>query len=236
MSANPLASALAALLESAASALLTLDDDARYGLLPLAGQSLLLELTLLPATSPLALRISCHGPDGPANRAGDGGSLSIMAESGHNQVPPNTIVRGRVADLVAALTSDELPAGISIEGDEALLMALRRCFSGLTPDWQARIETLLAPVIDQAPGNRGQILRDVIGQAELAFDTLKVAFGGAFQESRQQADETANKFLANEDDLDVFATRLENLQLAVDRLNAQMQHLDPSDNPSEQHS
>ena len=116
-------------------------------------------------------------------------------------------------------------------------MALRRCFSGLTPDWRERIETLLAPVVDQAPGNGGgQILQDVIGQAELAFDTLKVAFGSAFQESRQQADETANKFLANEDDLDAFATRLEDLQLAVDRLNAQMQHLDPSDNPSEQHS
>ena len=230
MSANPLASALAALLESAASAILTLDDDARHGLLPLAGQSLVLELTLVPAASPLALRISCHGADGPANRAGDGGSLSIMAESPHNQMPPNTIVRARLADLVGALTGDALPAGISIEGDEQLLMALRRCFSGLTPDWRERIEALLAPVIDQTSGNGGgQIMQDVLGQAELAFDTLKVAFGSALQDSRKQAGQTANTFWAREDDLEAFATRLEDLQLAVDRLNAQMQHLNPSE-------
>jgi len=79
MSANPLTSTLAALLESAASAALALDADAREELVQLDGQTLVLELTTLPNLPLLAIRINCHGENGPANRAGDGGSSGVTS-------------------------------------------------------------------------------------------------------------------------------------------------------------
>lgn len=229
MSANPLTSTLAALLESAASAALALDADAREELVQLDGQTLVLELTTLPNLPLLAIRINCHGENGPANRAGDGGSLSIMADSPHNSSAPNTIVRGGIADVLSALWSDELPAGITIEGDEQLLMALKRCFKELSPDWRNRVDEVVGRLSgSSSKGNAqpgGQILQDVLGQAELAFDTLRTTFGGAFDSTREQARSTTDKFWAKEGDVDDFVTRLENLQLEVDRLNARVRHL-----------
>lgn len=235
MSANPLTSTLAALLESAASAALALDSDARDQLLPLEGQTLLLELETLPNLPSLNIRVSIHGENGPANRAGDGGSLTIMADSTHNLSPPNAIVRGSVTDLMATLGRDELPPGMSIEGDERLLMSLKRCFQELSPDWRERLDDIIsrftgsgfASGAGSSAGARAgsQMFQDVLGQAELAFDTLRTTLGQAFDNTREQASSTTDKFWAKDSDLDSFATRLENLQLSVDRLSAQVQHL-----------
>jgi len=234
MSANPLTSTLAALLESAVSAALALDADARQELVALDGQSLVLELTTLPNLPLLAVRINCHGENGPANRAGDGGSLSIMADSPHNSTAPNAIVRGGIADVLSILWSDELARGVTIEGDEQLLMALKRCFKELSPDWRNQVDEIVGRLSGPRaesqstsaghPGG-GQILQDVLGQAELAFDTLRATLGSAFDSTNEKAQSASNKFWAKEDDVDDFATRLENLQLEVDRLAAQVRHL-----------
>jgi len=225
MSANPLTSTLAALLESAASAALALDADARKEIAGLDGQILALELTTLPSLPKLALRINCHGEGGPANRAGDGGSLTIMADTPHNLSPPNTIVRGDIADVMSALWSDELPRGITIEGDEQLLRAMQRCFRELSPAWRERVDMLVGRFANSNASSGGQILQDVLGQAELAFDTLRHTLGGAFDNTREQAHSTADKFWAKEDEVEDFARRLENLQLDIDRLSAQVRHL-----------
>ena len=245
MSANPLTSTLAALLENAASAALALDADARNELAQLDGQTLVLELTTLPNLPELAIRMNCHGENGPANRGGDGGSLTIMAESSHNPTPPNAIVRGGIADVVSTLWSDDLAAGVTIEGDEQLLMALKRCFRGLSPDWRNRVDEVVGRLSGPRTGPRtgtktsaqpgGQILQDVLGQAELAFDTLRATLGGAFESTREQAQSSAGKFWAKENEVDDFARRLEDLQLDVDRLTAEIRHLSP-DSSSERAS
>ena len=241
MSANPLTSTLAALLESAASAALALDADARKELVALDGQTLVLELATLPNLPELAIRINCHGKNGPANRGGDGGSLTIMAESSHNPTPPNAIVRGSIADVVATLFSDDLAPGVTIEGDEQLLMALKRCFRGLSPDWRNRVDEVVGRLSGPRSGSKtsqgpgGQILQDVLGQAELAFDTLRATLGGAFESTREQAQSTTGKFWAKEDEADDFARRLEDLQLEVDRLTALVRNLS-SDSSQEQKS
>lgn len=241
MSANPLTSTLAALLESAASAALALDAEARKELVQLDGQTLVLELTTLSNLPELAIRISCHGENGPANRGGDGGSLTIMAESSHNPTSPNAIVRGGIADVVATLWSDDLAPGVTIEGDEQLLMALKRCFRGLSPDWRSRVDEVVGRLsapgtganTSQRPG--GQILQDVLGQAELAFDTLRATLGDAFDSTRAQAQSTTGKYWAKEDEADEFARRLEDLQLEVDRLTALVRNLS-QDSSSEKDS
>lgn len=249
MSANPLTSTLAALLESAASQALALDADARNELVKLDGQTLVLELTTLPNLPELAIRVNCHGENGPANRGGDGGSLSIMAESPHNPTPPNAIVRGGIADVVSMLWSEDLNASVTIEGDEQLLMALKRCFRGLSPNWRSRVDEVVGRLSGprtgpgagpttsatgeskNSPGPGGQILQDVLGQAELAFDTLRATLGGAFESTREQAQSTTGKFWAKEDEAEDFARRLEDLQLEVDRLTAMVRNLSSDSSP-----
>ena len=225
MSANPLASTLAALLESAARAALATSAEARQTIAELDGQTLLLELRLeLPAwpnLPPLGIRINCQ-QDG----------LTIMADSPHNTRAPHAIVRGNLPDVIRALWSEDLPAGVSIDGDERLLIALKRCFRELAPDWRERLEAFMArfspsaqTATKAATNTTGQFMQDILGQAELAFDTLRTTFGEALKNTGEQAKDAASSFWAKEDDLDKFATRLENLQLEVDRLNAQADHL-----------
>lgn len=219
MSANPLTSTLAAFIEQAAKAALAMDPSARQSIAELSGQTLLLELTTLPNTAPLGIRISCHEE-----------ALGVMADSPHNTRAPNAIVRGHVSDVLRALLSSAedsgaLPKGISIEGDEQLLMSLRQCFSELAPDWRDQLETIISR-FTSGGGSGGQVLSDLLGQAELAFDTLRTTIGDMFENTGKQARDVSQKFWAKEDELDAFVMRLENLQLSVDRLSAQIDQLD----------
>lgn len=230
MSANPITSTLAALLENAAGAALNLDPAARAQIAELDEQLLLVELTVLPtggaqtSKPQAALRINCS--------AVGGGTLSIMADSEHNTRTPNAIVRGSVANFISALLpakGHDLPAGIDIEGDERLLMALQNCFRNLQPNWREPLETFAATVAQRFGGanaNPGAplLFQDLLGQAELAFATLRTVFTDALDNSKDQAADASAKFWARDDDLEVFATRLENLQLNVDRLRAELAH------------
>lgn len=227
MSANPITSTLAALLENAADTALNLDPDARAQIAELDEQVLLLELTAPQA----ALRVNCS--------AADGGTLSIMADSDHNTRPPNAIVRGSVANLVQALlpgNNKELPDGIEIEGDERLLLALQDCFRNLQPNWREPLDNFVATISERFGSQRfggatgaaansaaPPVLQDLLGQAELAFATLKTAFTDALDDGKQSASDASSKFWAQDDDVEVFATKLENLQLKVDRLRAEIE-------------
>jgi len=230
MSANPISSTLAALLENAAAAALNLDPDARAQIAELNEQILLLELTVLPSTAPqttalpLALRVHCL--------AADGGRLSIMADSRHNTRAPNAIVRGSVASFIQALlpgNKRELPEGIEIEGDERLLMALQSCFRGLQPNaqqkWREPLDNFVATVAQRFGGSQASagappLVQDILGQAELAFATLKTALSDALTGGKEAATDASAKFWVQDDDIDAFARRLEDLQLKVDRLRA----------------
>ncbi len=223
MSTNPLTSTLAALLERALQAALALDAEARQAIAELDGQILLLDLTALPNTKPLRIRVNCRADPATAE-----GSLSIMADSVHNSRAPNAIVSGNVTDVLASLWSAELPTGVSIQGDERLLMSLKHCFRSLTPDWRQPVEEFIARFSSatnrSAPG-AGQALSDVLGQAELAFDTLRTTLRNLSRSASEQTRTASGKFWAKEDDLEGFVTRLESLQLSVDRLRAEVVHL-----------
>ncbi len=223
MSANPIISTLAALLENAASAALNLDPAARAQIAELDEQILLVELTTTP---PAALRINCS--------AIGGGRLSIMADSEHNTRTPNAIVRGSVANFIAALLPSDghgLPAGIEIEGDERLLLALQNCFRNLQPNWREPLEAIAATFAQRFTSTNANpgappLFQDLLGQAELAFATLRTAFTDVVDNSKDQAADLSAKFWAQDDDLEAFASRLENLQLNVDRLRAELAHRD----------
>ncbi len=232
MSANPISSTLAALLENAAAAALSLDPEARAQIAELHDQVLLLELSVVPTAaqttraSPLALRVHCL--------AAGGGRISIMADSEHNTRAPNAIVRGSLANFMQALApgnNHDLPEGIEIEGDERLLMALQDCFSKLKPNLQNRwrepldnFVTTLSQGFGGASAGPGAapLVQDIIGQAELAFATLKTAFSDALAGGKETASDTSGKFWAQDADVEAFARRLEDLQLKVDRLRAEI--------------
>lgn len=225
MSANPLTSTLAALLESAANGAIATNPSARAELAALDDQILLLELSTLPSAPPLAIRINCL--------ATGGGSLRIMADTVHNARAPHAIVRGSVADVVASLFRDNLPASISIEGDERLMMALKRCFSGLAPQWRKRLEEFAARASAVTGTNSAPLMQDMLGQAELAFDTLRATLGDLLGNASDRASAESAKHWAQNNDLDEFATRLENLQLSLDRLHAQVDQIAASRQPPE---
>jgi len=225
MATNPLTSTLAALLEKSASAALALDADTRATLVPLDGQVLLLRVTPITGAPEVALRLTCQ--------ARDGGSLSIMADSADSAYasnPPNTIVSGPLQALLSTLSRPgaELHPDVTIEGDERLLATLQRCFRELRPDWREQLDAL----VDRFAGSTGsQGLQDVLGQAELAFATLRTAVGDALGQSRPggetgDANSAGNRFWTSEDQLDGFANRLEDLTLKIDRLNARTEQLE----------
>lgn len=230
MSANPITSTLAALLESAASTALNLDPAARDQIAALNDQVLLLELTVVPgsATNPdgtrAALRVHCSDANG--------GTLSIMADSAHNVRAPNAIVRGTVANFIQALVpggDHSLPEGIDIEGDERLLMALQDCFRHIQPDWRAPLEAFtdtLSQRFGANPNRPGSppLFQDLLGQAEFAFATIRTAVTDALASSKETATDASAKFWAQDDDVEAFARRLENLQMNVDRLRAELEH------------
>lgn len=230
MSANPITSTLAALLENAAQTALSLDPAAQAQIAELNEQVLLLELTLLPPTSnteqqrpPVALRVSCS--------AVDGGTLKIMADSAYNTRTPNAIVRGSIANFVQALFASDghaLPDGIDIEGDERLLLALQNCFRNLQPNWREPLENFAdsmsarfgVPNTASAP----PLLQDLLGQAELAFATLRTALTDVVANGKETAVDASAKIWAQDDDVERFATRLEDLQMNVDRLRAEIDY------------
>lgn len=196
MNANPTVSAFASLIERIASAVVGLDEDTQARLRELDGQTLVFELSA-PSAS---LRVSFV----------DGG-LRVNAETGHNPDPPNTIVRGPTLELLQGLVSGKLGGGISIDGDEALLAALQDGLRQLRPDLSAIIE----PIAQQGA------LTDLVGQAEYAFASLQAAAGNLFADVQN----AGKRHFADEDDLELFATRLQNLQLKLDRLAARTEVL-----------
>jgi len=218
MSANPLTSTLAALLERAANAALSSDPEAGEALAALDGQILLLRLTTLPNIPELAIRIQAL--------ALEGGSLRVMADTTYATQPPHAIVNGTLADVLASLFREDLAESISIQGDERLLMALKGVFANLQPQWRERFEEFAERIPALNGAASAPIVQDLLGQAELAFDTLRTSFGDLLGSGGARAQSESAKFWAQESDLEDFATRLENLQLSVDRLRAQIDQLD----------
>ena len=240
MSASPITSTLAVLLENAARTALDLDPAARAQIAKLDQQLLLVELSLLPTagqdnSSPqAALRILCS--------AADGGTLSVMADSKHNTQSPHAIVRGSLASFMQALRrtdGHDLPDGIDIEGDERLLLALQNCFGNLQPNWREPLDNFAATFSERfgsgtTNSNAPPLIQDLLGQAELTFATLRTAITDVVSGSKDSASEASAKFWAREDDLEAFASRLENLQMNVDRLRADisLRHNENSTNKS----
>ena len=205
MNANPAVSAIAAIIERIAGAVVSLDEDTQARLRELEGQILVFELSAPKAD----LRVTFTG-----------GSLLVNAQTDHHSEPPHTIVRGTAAALIQGLVSGKLDGAVTIDGDEALLRTLQDCITQLRPD----LSTILEPLAAQPA------FSDLIGQAEYAFATLKAATGNLFTELQS----AGKRHFADEDDLERFADRLQGLQLKLDRLNARTAALERNRDPSGQ--
>ncbi len=198
MPVNPLVSALAEALERIATAALAQDPQARAQLAEFDGQILLFDITSPPAQ----IRVIFAE-----------GSLRIMANSEHNSQPPQTIVRGSIFEMLAAMRTGKLPPGLSVDGDESLLLALQRSVAELRPNLREPLERLA----------KQQPISDFIGHAELALATLREAFGDATMELRKNS----SQLFANEPEVELLARRMEDLQLRIDRASARIDGLGP---------
>lgn len=191
MNANPAVSAVASIIERIASTVVALDEATQQRLRDLDGRILVFELSAPSAN--LRLRFT-------------DGSVRVAADTGYASEPPNTIVRGPSIELLQGLVTGKLSGSVTIDGDEALLSTLQDCLQQLRPDFSAVLEP-----IAQQPG-----LSDLVGQAEYAVASLQAVAGNLLSNLRT----AGRRHFADEDDLALFAERLESLKLKVDRLNA----------------
>ena len=136
--------------------------------------------------------------------------LQILADAAPAGLRPHTVVHGRVRDLLQAFAQ---PAGVTrlrVDGNEDLLLALRRCVaaSNPVPDFRERFERF---------AERTE-WRDVAGGLGLLFDSLRHAAGDVADELRS----AGQRHFASHADSAAFARRLEDLQLRADRLSARL--------------
>ena len=191
MNANPAVSAVASIIERIASTVVALDEATQQRLRDLDGRILVFELSAPSAN--LRLRFT-------------DGSVRVAADTGYASEPSHTIVRGPSIELLQGLVTGKLSGSVTIDGDEALLSTLQDCLQQLRPDFSAVLEP-----IAQQPG-----LSDLVGQAEYAVASLQAVAGNLLSNLRT----AGRRHFADEDDLALFAERLESLKLKVDRLNA----------------
>ncbi|MEM7220323.1 MAG: SCP2 sterol-binding domain-containing protein [Pseudomonadota bacterium] len=192
-SPSPLASLAAQVLEAAFSAALAageaLTPEARAELDALAGKRVLLDVE-----RPAARLLLVFEAD----------TVRVFANLAASE-PPDTILRGALADLGAALLGRA--GDVTIEGDERTLLTLQNALRAAGPELLRPLERF----------GRQPLISDLLGHAELAL--------GALQGAASDTAAAAGRQFAGANDLDQFARRLEDLQLDVDRLHARLDRL-----------
>lgn len=158
--------------------------------------------------------IRAHGPaglPGPAEL-----SFALCVSSGRLRLlagavdRPNTIVTGSLPQLVSwAMSRGRInPAGLRIDGDTRLLETLSAIAQGYSPDLERPLGRLLGPA------NATRLL----ATAELAVAGLRSVMQAAASGVRHGA----GQWFATGQDLTGFLDELDELKLAVDRLEARV--------------
>ena len=189
--ATLLHTALGAWLEALGNAGVGLDPDGRAHLARLNGRSLVVAATI---------------PDEAFTVRVTNGQLTVTAT---DDPRANVRVCGQIPTLLAALIDpDATLKGLTVDGDEAVLLEFRQ----FAANWHPRL-----------PAAARDVLRTPFGNAlQNAFE-LGTAFARSAAEAAQHsiADRAAGAYVA-EQDVEPFLERLEALRLRVDRAEARM--------------
>lgn len=194
---NPLATIAAGVIERAANTALGLDPIAAAALAELHGRKIGIE-----CTEP-AMNFEVTVADD---------TLRVLARSPEQ---PHVRVRGSAANLLAAASRDN-PTGLTIDGDEHLVLELKSIFSRLEPDLARPLSGLI--------GERQA--DNLIGAGETALSLL----GGLFKQLSSDATQSVGKRFSSNDDAEALVSRIESLRDRVDRLDARIQQRSSASN------
>jgi len=198
MSSTPPEQLLARILGDVGNSALRLDPLSRARLAPLSGRCVRIDV-IPPGGGPARSLTVTVDDAGIRCRAGSDGT-------------PHVILTGTLNDIVRRLTGAEGGRTIRIEGDESVLAGLAELFTHLQPDLAAP----LAAVIGRT------LADDLMGLAEAGLAFFRSAAEGVTTAARRDA---ADAFV-DQTGFEQLITRLEDLRLRVDRLDARTRQLE----------
>lgn len=143
-------------------------------------------------------------------RAGHHNGLQIVAES---DVPPDTIIRGSPAALLAMAVPDWLDAdsGVKIEGDAGAAQALEKLMRRLDPDWEQLLTSQLGDVIGHQVW---RMLRDSLSGSRRLAGVAGDQIGHYLREE--------SGLLVTRSEAQAFTRDVDELREAVDRLEVSL--------------
>lgn len=186
---NPLTSFAAQLMEAAANAALAMDPIAQQALSSRDGQ----RIALVCTRPEIDLEISIRGDQlAILNRASTGAQARVSGEA---------------ANLLQGLWQ-QAPIGVTIDGDESLVVALREVFSQLELDFARPLAMILGP--DRA--------NTIVGASEAAFGGVGAALKAGADGFRH--DVTGS--MATWQDAEPLLDSIDQLRERLDRLDARV--------------
>ncbi len=186
---NPFLSFAAQLMEAAANAALAMDPIAQQALLSRDGQR---------------VALACTRPEIDLEISVQGDRLAILNRA---TTDAHARVSGEAADLLQGLWQ-HTPTGVTIDGDESLVVALRDVFSQLELDFAKPLALILGP--DRA--------NTIVGAGEAALGGASAALKAGAEGFRQDVTST----MATWSDAEPLLDSIDHLRERLDRLDARV--------------
>lgn len=186
---NPLISLGAQVMEAAANAALEMDPIAQQALASRDGQR---------------IALACKRPDIDLEISVQGDRLAILNRSSND---PHARVSGEAADLFQGLWQ-QAPAGVTIDGDESLVVALRDVFSQLDLDFAKPLALILGPTRANT----------IVGAGEAALGGASAAIKAGAEGFRKDITGT----MATWRDAEPLLSSIDQLRDQIDRVDARV--------------
>lgn len=179
---------------------LRLDPAVAEQLAALEGAALRLELIIPPQS--LVLRVSA-------------GELRIQPGS---EYPAQTIIRGTIADLLSLLRGAAPSPALEISGDPSLLAR----FEALLRAYRPRLDGLVPARLTPGTTTANSAPEQLLGLVEEGLDSVRRAVVGVTRQGRSSLDGVMQDGFMNRTDQARLERELDELRLAVDRLQARL--------------
>lgn len=188
---------------------------------------LAMDSTALPRLEPLAgkvIAVDCLSPAISLFIMPDGEGLMLAA---HWEGDVDCRLRAPAASLVRLATSSDKTAvlhspEVELEGDSAVLLDFAAVLQDLELDWEYEVSRWLGPVGSQLVSSH---LRSRVGWTTQTLETLRLNLADYLSEE--------SRTLVGQREANARFTELDDLKLALDRLDARIERLAQRNKPTE---
>lgn len=164
----------------------------------------------LPALDGRCIQLVLQGTGIDLFFIGQGNRLGVVAES---DLPPDTVIRGSPAALLAMAVPDWLDgnSGVRIEGDAGAAQALEKLLRRLDPDWEGLLTEQLGEVLGHQVW---RLIRDSLAGSRRLAGVAGDQFGHYLREE--------SGLLVTRAEAQAFTRDVDELREAVDRLDVSL--------------